>query len=185
LEFISDFVIRISNFGLVEVFMSRVRPSQPLVPSVLDRLLDDDPDTTREPLASRNQVMRDLKMAVCRDLENLLNTRVRCMTLPAHYKELQQSLVNYGIPDITGASLGTSQDREAFCRLLQTIIRQYEPRFKTVTVKPTVNTEPQDRTFRFRIDALLMAEPAPEPIVFDSELRPGTGDFAVKGTTHE
>ncbi len=105
---------------------------------------------------------------------------MRCLNLPGQCKELKQSLVNYGIPDITGANLGTAQDREEFCRLLEAVIRQYEPRFKTVTVQPTANAEAQDRTFRFRIDALLMAEPAPEPIVFDSELRPGSGDFAVK-----
>jgi type VI secretion system protein ImpF len=161
--------------------MARVRPNQQLVPSVLDRLLDDDPEVSREPPSSRNQVLRELKMAVRRDLENLLNTRVRCLIPPSQCKELKQSLVNYGIPDITGANLGSGQDREEFCRLLQNIIRQYEPRFKSVTVKPATSTESQDRTFRFRIDALLIAEPAPEPIVFDSELRPGTETFEVKG----
>lgn len=161
--------------------MARVRPNQPLVPSVLDRLLDDQPEVTRETPASRNQVLRELKAAVGRDLENLLNTRVRCLILPEQANELKQSLVNYGIPDITGAKLGSVQDRNDFCRYLQAIIRQYEPRFKTVSVQPAANPDPQDRTFRFRIDALLIAEPAPEPIIFDTELRPGTADFEVKG----
>src|SRR5688572_29945911 len=164
--------------------MARVRPNQPLVPSVLDRLLDDDPEATREPSASRHQVLRELKMAVRRDLENLLNTRVRCMKYPAYCKELKLSLVNYGIPDITGASLGSSQERADFCQILENIIRQYEPRFKSVNVIPMANTETQDRTFRFRIDAMLQVEPAPEPVVFDSELRPGTGDFEVKGVAN-
>ena len=52
-------------------------------------------------------------------------------------------------------------------------------------MKPLPNAEPADRTFRFKIDAMLIAEPAPEPIVFDSELRPGTGDFEVKGGVDE
>lgn len=161
--------------------MARVRPNQPLVPSVLDRLLDDAPDNPREAPASRHQVLRELKLSVRRDLENLLNTRIRCIVVPIHCKELGQSLVNYGIPDITGAELGTAQDREEFCRLLQSIIKQYEPRFQKVSVSPVTGGDPQDRTFRFRIDAMLLAEPAPEPVVFDSELQPGTGDFEVKG----
>jgi type VI secretion system protein ImpF len=161
--------------------MARVRPNQQLVPSVLDRLLDDDPEVRREPAASRNQVLRELKMSVRRDLENLLNTRVRCLMPPEQCKELKQSLVNYGIPDITGSDLGSSHDRDEFCRVLQNVIRQYEPRFKTVKVTPISSADPQDRTFRFRIDALLQAEPAPEPIIFDSQLRPGTEEFAVKG----
>jgi type VI secretion system protein ImpF len=165
--------------------MARVRANQPLVPSVLDRLLDDEPDVSREARASRHQVLRELKLAVRRDLENLLNTRVRCQSPPEHYKELNQSLVNYGIPDITGANLSSAQDRDDFCRQLTTIIRQYEPRFMSVSVKPIPNAEAGDRTFRFKIDAMLIAEPAPEPIIFDSELRPGTGDFEVKGGVDE
>jgi type VI secretion system protein ImpF len=148
---------------------------------VLDRLLDDDPGQTLEPPAGRYQVLRDLKRSVGRDLENLLNTRMRCLPVPDNWQALKQSLVNYGIPDLTGANLGSAQDRETFCRLLQTIIGRYEPRLRAVAVEPLANPEPQDRTFRFRIDALLVAEPAPEPVVFDSELRPGIGDFEVKG----
>jgi len=161
--------------------MARVRPNQPLVASVLDRLLDDAPEAARELPASRHQILRQLKEAVARDLENLLNTRVRCLRLPDQCEELKQSLVNYGIPDITGARLGSTPEQAEFLRELQTIIREYEPRFQSVSVEPAPNPDPQDRTFRFRIDALLIAEPAPEPIVFDSELRPGTGTFKIEG----
>jgi type VI secretion system protein ImpF len=160
--------------------MARVRPTQPLVPSVLDRLLNDDPEATRELPSSRHQVLRDLKHAVRRDLENLLNTRVRCQNLPDDSPELKKSLVNYGVPDITGAPLGAAAEREAFCRELEAIIRENEPRFQKIKITPSTNTDVEDRTFRFRIDALLIAEPAPEPIIFDSELRPGTGDIEVK-----
>ena len=160
--------------------MARMRPNQSPVSSVLDRLMSDSPNATREVPSSGNQLMREVKMAVCRDLENLLNTRRRCVSLRDDFEELKkQSLVNYGIPDITGASLGTVEAREEFCRLLERTIREYEPRFQSV--KLTIQSpQPDDRTFRFRIDALLIAEPAPEPIVFDSELQPRTGNFAVK-----
>ena len=43
------------------------------------------------------------------------------------------------------------------------------------------NPDPLDRALRFRIDALLHADPAPEPVVFDSELKPLTASFEVKG----
>jgi type VI secretion system protein ImpF len=161
--------------------MAKIKAEQPLVPSVLDRLLDDDPGVSREPAKNRHQVLRELKQAVRRDLENLLNTRMRCLTAPAHLSELKQSLVQYGLPDFAAAGLGVAQDRDAICQLLQTAIRQGEPRFKTVAVQILGNSEPLDRTLRFRIDALLSADPAPEPIVFDSILKPATGDFEVKG----
>lgn len=163
--------------------MSTIRAEQPLVPSVLDRLLDFEPAVSREPPRNRSQVLRDLKQSVRRDLENLLNTRRRCMPWPNGLKELQKSLVNYGIPDFTGANMGSDQDRHDFCRTLQTLIRQYEPRFKTVNVVLLTNAEPLDRTVRFRIDALLHADPAPEPVIFDSTLEPSSWTFAVKGVS--
>jgi type VI secretion system protein ImpF len=150
---------------------------------VLDRLLDAEPEVSREPAKSRNQILRELKQSVRRDLENLLNTRQRCLTPPPGLKELKQSLANYGIPDFTAANMASPKEREQFCRTLQTVLRQGEPRFKTVKVQLLSNTEPLDRTLRFRIDALLHADPAPEPVVFDSLLEPATGTVAVKGVT--
>jgi type VI secretion system protein ImpF len=163
--------------------VSDIQAEQPLVPSVLDRLLDNEPEVKREPAKGRHQVLRELKQSVRRDLENLLNTRQRCLSFPPMLKELKQSLVNYGIPDFLGASLSAAADRESFCRTLQGIIQQSEPRFKTVKVQLLNNAEPLDRTLRFRIDALLYADPAPEPIVFDTALEPATGTVAVKGVS--
>jgi type VI secretion system protein ImpF len=163
--------------------MAEIRGDQPLVPSVLDRLLDYEPEVKRELPKSRHQVLRDLKQSVRRDLENLLNSRQRCLAYPPALKELKQSLVNYGIPEFLGTNLTASQDRESFCRTLQTVVQQYEPRFKSVKVILLTNAEPLDRTLRFRIDALLYADPAPEPIIFDSMLEPASGSVAVKGVS--
>jgi type VI secretion system protein ImpF len=151
-----------------------------LVPSVLDRLLDDDPAASREPVRSRNQVLRDLKQSVRRDLENLLNTRYSCLSWAPALKELNQSLLNYGLSDFTNANLGWAREREEFCRTLQSILRRYEPRFKSVTVRLLTNATPLDRTLRFRIDALLRADPAPEPVVFDSLVEPSSATVAIK-----
>lgn len=165
--------------------MARINPEQPLVVSVLDRLLDDEPEVSTEPAQSRVQVLRALKQSVRRDLENLLNTRTRCLSWPPGLKELKQSLLNYGLPDFNGADLGSTKAREQFCGLVQAVIRQHEPRFKSVRVQLLAGAEAMDRTLRFRIDALLRAEPAPEPVVFDSVLKPATGAFEVKGSGDE
>jgi type VI secretion system protein ImpF len=42
------------------------------------------------------------------------------------------------------------------------------------------NSDALDRTLRFRIDALLYAEPAPEPVVFDSQLEPSSATIEIK-----
>jgi type VI secretion system protein ImpF len=157
------------------------RENQLPASSVLDRLLDDDPGVTREPARSRAQALRDLKQAVRRDLENLLNTRHNWLNWAPVLKELDQSLMNYGLADVTGTGLSSAREREEFCRTLQNILRRYEPRFKSVTVRLLSNAAPLDRTLRFRIDALLRVEPTPEPIVFDSMLEPASAMFVVKG----
>lgn len=161
--------------------MAKPRPDQPLIPSMLDRLLDDDPSTRREPSKNRAQVLRELKQSVRRDLENLLNTRRRAAGFPPELVELEVSLAAYGLPDITGTDLARADDRERFRQTIEATIRRFEPRFVELKVHAIDAGAPHDRALRFRIDALLHAEPAPEPVVFDSALEPATGTVEVKG----
>jgi type VI secretion system protein ImpF len=163
--------------------MGKIEADQPLIPSVLDRLIDYEPTSTRESPKSRGQVLRELKQNIRRDLENLLNTRRRCKSWPENLSELEMSLVNYGVPDLAGAALGMAEGREDFRQVFETVVRLFEPRFARVNVEMLGNSDPLDRALRFRIDALLHAEPAPEPIVFDSALQPATGNVEVKGTS--
>jgi type VI secretion system protein ImpF len=163
--------------------VAKIQAEQPLVPSVLDRLLDDEPEVSREAPRSRNQMLRELKQSVRRDLEDLLNTRRRCLGFPPGLTELERSLVNYGIPDFLSGNMASAEGREQLCQALEAVIRTYESRFKTVKVHLLDSGDALDRTLRFRIDALLRADPAPEPVVFDSSLEPGTGTIQVKGVS--
>lgn len=160
---------------------------------MLDRLLDDDPKPdcqpgdqptdVREPPKSRGQVLKELKQSVARDLENLLNTRWRASGWPEDLGELDLSLVSYGIPDVTGTDLGTLRRGGQFVRVIEEVIGRFEPRFRAVKVEVLDNTEPLDRTLRFRIDAMLEVEPAPEPVSFDSVVQTTTGNVRViRGT---
>ncbi|NBC31210.1 MAG: type VI secretion system baseplate subunit TssE [Alphaproteobacteria bacterium] len=152
---------------------------QTVLPSVLDRLLDPNPELERDPPRGRGQALTELRSSVGRDLENLLNTRQRCLSFPPQLTELDQSMVNYGIPDFSGANFATTQGRHEFQGAIERTIRRYEPRFKTVKVSLLENREPEDRTIRFRIEALMYAEPAPEQMIYDSVIDPVTRDFSV------
>src|SRR6516165_9191288 len=105
--------------------MTHAGDNQLLVPSVLDRLLDDESSVSREPPRGRHQALRELKQAVRRDLENMLNTRHSYLQWPPALKELNQSLLNYGLADVTGTGLGSAKEREDFCRTLQGVLRGY------------------------------------------------------------
>ena len=114
--------------------MAEIRPDQALLPSLLDRLLDFEPSVRREAPKSRTQLLRELKLSVRRDLENLLNTRVRASPRPAELSELKLSLVNYGIPDPTGASLGTPRERDEFCRTIEKTLNLFDHRLKRLQI---------------------------------------------------
>jgi type VI secretion system protein ImpF len=161
--------------------MREIKPDQPLKPSVLDRLIDHEPDVKREAPRSRTQLLRDVKLSVRRDLENLLNTRVRCVPWPPGLKEVKQSLVNYGIPDVSGGSLATDRERREFCRTIEAVIGRFDSRLKKLKVSLSEAPDTGDRTIRFQIEATLHAEPAVESLTFESALRLATGDFEVTG----
>lgn len=160
--------------------MARIREDQRLLPSLLDRLLDDEPTNTRETPKSRSQVLRELRQSVRRDLENLLNTRWPCETWPPQLDQIDHSLASYGIPDFSGINMSTPASREHLRETVEAAIRHFEPRLQRVKVVLQNNADLLDRTLRLRIDAQLYAEPAPEPVVFDSQLLPLTSSFNVK-----
>jgi type VI secretion system protein ImpF len=161
--------------------MPEIKPDQPLTASVLDRLIDLEPGATREAPRSRSQVLREVKQAVRRDLENLLNTRVRCVPWPAGLKEVRQSLVNYGIPDVSAGSLASDKERKEFCRTIEGVIGRFDSRLRKLKVTLVETPDPGDRTIRFHIEATLHAEPAVESLAFESSLRLSTGSFEVQG----
>lgn len=161
--------------------MAKRKRDQPLVRSVLDRLLDDEPENSKDPPQSSAQVLRDLKNSVRRDLENLLNTRWRCEVWPPDLDQLDVSVVNYGIPDFSGINMSQTSERDKLRRVVEQVIKRFEPRFKSVKVQLVENSDELDRTLRLRIDALMFAEPAPEPVVFDSQLEPISGSFEISG----
>lgn len=160
--------------------MARAKPDQPLMSSVLDRLIDERPDLTSEPEKQQHQMLEELCRSVRRDLENLLNTRWRAGAWPSELSELKQSLVGYGIPDISGEDLGSASRRLRFLKQVEDVIRIFEPRFQRVKVIPIENADAIDRTLRFRIDAALHAVPVPHPIIFDSSLEPTSKTFRVE-----
>lgn len=160
---------------------ARGAPQGALTPSVLDRLIDEDPDVRVERPRSRSQQMRDLRASVLRDVTNLLNTRRRLGVDASSIDGLVPSLADYGIPDLAGARFASTEGRREFAAGVEELLVRYEPRFRRVKVEISRGTEARDATLRFRIDALLHADPAPEPIVFDSVVDLVDGSVELSG----
>ncbi len=157
--------------------MSRFDNEVRVTPSVLDRLLDYEPEVTREAAASRAKNLRLLKQTVRRDLEWLLNTR-RTPGLPADLPEVRRSVVAYGLPDFTGMSLRNYEERQLLLTEVEETVRSFEPRLTNVKVELEGDAG-AGYAMRFRIDGQLRVEPAPEPVSFDTRINTSLRMFEV------
>jgi type VI secretion system protein ImpF len=151
-----------------------------ITPSLLDRLTDHEPGVRYEPVLSRNQGLRALKAALWRDMNALLNTKRREEEIPEQFTETTKSLLTFGIPDFTSYSLKSPADQNRLRRAIEAAIRRFEPRLEKINVTIQLPDE-TDPTMRFRVDAFLQIEPAPEPVSFETVLPPGTSHFLIVG----
>ncbi|MGA2606899.1 MAG: type VI secretion system baseplate subunit TssE [Terriglobia bacterium] len=153
----------------------------PVTLSVLDRLIDQEPERKLEPPLTRAQSLRELKAALRRDLEWLLNTRRTIEESPASLKELEHSLYNYGLPDVSSLYLRSSNDQDSLLKAIRVAINFFEPRL--LNIKVTLEPAADDtRVIRFGIEGLLRMDPAPEHVFFDTMLEPMSGQYQVKGS---
>jgi type VI secretion system protein ImpF len=137
-----------------------------VVPSVLDRLFDEDPENSREGLPTRAETVRAYRAAVQQDLENLLNTRNTFSDLSADFVEVRRSVIAYGLPDLTSATSNSSSDQERIRQLVKSVIETFEPRLTNV-VAELVQSTSDERSVRLRVEARLQMDPTPERIGFD------------------
>ncbi|MDQ6787621.1 MAG: type VI secretion system baseplate subunit TssE [Acidobacteriota bacterium] len=159
--------------------MARTEKEIRVTPSVLDRLIDFDPKSSQEAPKSHSNSLRELKQSVRRDLEWLLNTRCYLDDIDENLEEVRKSVIVFGLPDFTGISAKSYAEQKSLTQALETAIKNFEPRFLDLKVflEPISNV---DRLMKFRIEASLDIEPAPEPIVFDTVLQLGSGEFEIQ-----
>lgn len=164
--------------------MAKASRKNKIRPSILDRLLDNNPNSNVDGDQDQYQKTKDLRNSVRRDLENLLNTRLRVVEPGDEYKELAISLLNYGMPDLATINIADQEKRKQFIEQLETMLIEFEPRFKSVSIHYQENADRLDRSLRFRIDAVLYADPSPEIVVFDSVLEPVSRTVNIEEAHH-
>ncbi|MBB3168798.1 type VI secretion system baseplate subunit TssE [Simiduia aestuariiviva] len=138
-----------------------------LLSPVLDRLLDDNQSRS---LMQPHQLLRQLRESVRRDLEILFNTRYRCISPPKECRHLNASVVNFGLADLSTINLSSAEHRKRFCHDIESAILRFEPRVKTVKVTSDQKFDAENPCIKFRVEAVLHTNPAPELIIFDSAL---------------
>src|SRR4051812_41102815 len=99
--------------------MADLTPKERLQPSLLDRLTDDEPDKNVESRDKRLLSPLRLRDCVLRDQAWLFNTpNLATVQDLSDFPNVQQSTVNFGLPDLAGRTL-TSVDPIELERLLR------------------------------------------------------------------
>ena len=110
--------------------MAELNPRDRLQPFLLDRLTDDQSDQTKE---SREKFVfspRQLKASLLRDLGWLLNTPGPIAGDGiSEFANVSASVLNYGIPDMTGTT-ASSLPGTALERSILKAIQTFEPRIE-------------------------------------------------------
>jgi type VI secretion system protein ImpF len=164
--------------------MTDLLPRDRLQPSLLDRLIDDDPGKQTEGVDKRVLTLSRLRECVLRDLNWLFNaTQLLTDEERERYPEVAASVVNYGLPPFSGKT-ASSLNVEDMERLLREAILRYEPRLLAESVRvrarQRVRSENQHNTLAFEIECQIWAQPAPLSLLLQSDLDLEDGQNVVK-----
>ncbi|MGD0628146.1 MAG: type VI secretion system baseplate subunit TssE [Terracidiphilus sp.] len=161
--------------------MARSLGETTITVSVLDRLIDLEPDNRMENPLSRSQSVRMLKSAVRRDLEWLLNSRRICELPDEGLKEVNRSAYTYGLPDLSTLTMAATGDRNKLVRQILATINMFEPRLANVRLVLVETPDSAKKDVRLRVEAMLRMDPVPEPISFDTVIELKSGNCHLTG----
>jgi type VI secretion system protein ImpF len=164
--------------------MATLRAQDRLQPALLDRLTDDDPGNPNEASESRVINRTRLRDLVLRDLAWLFNavspgTSIDWSGAP----HAQSSVLNYGLPPLSGETASTVDPLVLQARVRQAII-DFEPRIlpETLQVQAMLSEEQMDHynQIGFRITGQMWAQPVPLELLLHTDVDLETGRVAVR-----
>ncbi|HWN43458.1 MAG TPA: type VI secretion system baseplate subunit TssE [Thermoanaerobaculia bacterium] len=145
---------------------------------LFDRLVDRAPKLRHEVRPARTLDRRGLRESVRRELERLLNTRC---PFPAHrLADRPRSVIDYGLPELTGFSAHRIEDRDRLAELIRRAIEAFEPRLADVRVR--LEPVPGDSlSLAGHIEAVFQGDSVTEPVSFHTVVETRSGKVEVHG----
>lgn len=163
--------------------MAELKSKERLVPSLLDRLADDNPAEENESRNVRAESVASLRESVLRDLEYLLNTgNIEGDVNLDDYPEVAESVINYGMPNLSGKTISNTDLVEVQEQIRETI-RLFEPRILRNTVRVTLvpgSGESHANSAVFQIEATMWGRPMPEALFLRTEVDLELGSVVLK-----
>ena len=152
-----------------------------LQPSLLDRLTDDEPDKRSEAASARVIDLNKLREIIQRDLAWLLNT-TNCESEHdlERFPNVTSSVVNYGIPDLSG-QIATVNRAVEIRQAIRRAIEDFEPRILPGSLEVEMHQEKvgAGAIISFDIRGDLWAQPVPIDLYLRTALDVTTGAVSV------
>lgn len=150
-----------------------------LQPALLDRLTDDEPQQQQETLQNSVVSKGRLKRTVLRDLVWLLNTSSHHTSNQLdNFPEVKRSVINYGIPVLSGKNFSGIDWRELEQQIHDAILA-FEPRIlpDSLSVKAFASSDSlrHHNLLQFELRGELWSMPFPTELLLRSELDLETG----------
>jgi type VI secretion system protein ImpF len=167
--------------------MATLTPQERLQPALLDRLIDDAPDNPQEVREQRLINMKRLRAAVLRDLAWLLNaTRLTNEIDPQRFPLAYKSVLNYGLPALSGTTASTL-DADELEKRIREAIAVYEPRIIPSTLKVQAMVDGLGLEHHNQIQVVirgkLWAQPVPLEIMLRTSMDLETAQVTVQDVT--
>jgi len=155
-----------------------------LLPCLLDRLTDDEPQNAQESRDRRVISLRRYRQSVLQDLEWLMNTRGHGVwELLEEFPYARRSVLNFGLPDFEGMTVSVSGVRAIEQALLRAI-QAFEPRINPGTLRVKAVQAAQEAyastAIVVEIQGVLWAQPVPEQLFVRTEIDLETGQCRIK-----
>ena len=166
--------------------MADLLPQDRLQPSLLDRLIDDEPEKKTEAVERRVLTLSRLRECVLRDLNWLFNSSQSLSEEEREaYPIIASSTINFGLPAFSGFT-ASSLDVDVMEMQLSEAIVDFEPRLLSDSVRVRArqlgDEGVEHNRLSFDIECKLWAQPAPLSLLLHSDLDLESGQNAVRDT---
>ena len=125
--------------------------------TLLDRLIDREPDAPGDRPMTRADSIREYKLGLQRDLDWLLNGRQTDPPNPARFPELADSVYHFGLPDLTSLSRDSADSMAKLAAIVEQALATFEPRLTGMPRASVVMGAPPSSPFA-------LTRPAAPPI---------------------
>ena len=164
--------------------MAELKSQERLQPSLLDRLIDDDPSKTHESDDKRTLTKQALRQAVLRDLSWLLNATGHGPPIEEkQFPNAYRSVLNFGVPTMSG-QFASSMQRASMEQILRQAIVNFEPRIlqRTLEVEVVLDGYAMDSHNQagLMIRGMLWAQLVPLEFLMRSRIDLEEGRFLVE-----